>query len=139
PAPAVPPRPVTPTFDNEKSTTYEVGTKGNLTHDLYVTATGYITKVKGALTQIDNGCFQGNPVCNARPTNFAINGGDADIWGVELEAALRYELGAGNGQLRSSLSRQHGKFDGGAYDNFTIPQTPKWLMSFNLDYNYPVS
>jgi iron complex outermembrane receptor protein len=137
--PAVPPRPVTPTFDNEKSTTYEVGTKGNLTNNLYVTATAYKTDVNGAITQVDNGCFQGNPVCNARPTNYAINGGDADIWGVELEAALRYDFLAGHGQLRSSLSRQHGKFKGGVYDNFTIPQTPKWLMSFNLDYQYPIS
>jgi iron complex outermembrane receptor protein len=136
--PAVAPRPVTPTFDNEKSTTFEGGAKGNLSRDLYVTLAAYKTKVDGAITQVDNGCFQGNPVCNARPTNYAINGGDADIWGVELEGVLRYELGPGRGQLRGAASRQQGEFDGGVYDGFTIPQTPKWLYSFNLDYIVPV-
>ncbi len=137
--PLMPPRQVQPTFDNETSTTYEAGAKGNITPTLYVTAAAYRTITDGAITQVDNGCFNGNPVCNTRPTNFAINGGKAKIWGVELEGVQRYEFESVRGHLRGAISRQHGRFSGGVYDGFTIPQTPKWLMSFNFDANTPIT
>ncbi len=136
--PLVAPRPLQPTFGNEESITYEVGAKGNLLANLYTTIAAYKTHVKGALTQVDNGCFVGNPQCSVRPTNFAINGGDADLWGIEWEGNLSYHLGPGSGLLKATASRQSGTFKGGVYDGFDVPQTPDWLYSANLDYNVPV-
>ncbi len=135
--PAMPPRPVTPTFGNEESLTYEIGAKGNITPALYVTLAAYRTKVEGAITQVDNGCFLGSAVCNARPSNYAINGGDANLSGLELEAVWNFFLGDGQGQFRGALSRQWGEFDGGDYDGFEIPQKPDTSASANLDYSYP--
>jgi iron complex outermembrane receptor protein len=138
PPPAVPPRPVEPTFDNEESITYEAGAKGNIFPSLYVTLAAYHTITDGALTQVDTGCFLGNPVCNARPTNFAINAGKALLDGVEAEAIWRFDLGPASGSLRSALSRQWGEFEGGPYDGFEVPQKPDWLASANLNLQAPI-
>jgi iron complex outermembrane receptor protein len=138
PPPAIPPRPVTPTFGNEDSTTWEAGAKGNLTDDLYVTLAAYATDTSDAISQIDTGCFLGSPVCNARPTNFAINAGEAKLAGVETEAIYSFHLGAANGSLRGTVSRQWGDFEGGPYDGFEVPQKPDWTASANLNLTAPV-
>jgi iron complex outermembrane receptor protein len=138
PPPAMPPRPVQPTFDNEESETFEIGVKGDVTRSFYTTLSAYWTTVDGPLTQVDNGCFLGNPVCSARPANYAVNGGEAEIWGVEVEGTLRVELGSSSTVLRVAGSRQNGEFKGGAYDGFTVPQTPDWLATANLDVNVPL-
>lgn len=138
PPPAIPPRPVEPTFNAEDSVTWEFGAKGNVTDDFYVTFAGYSTQVSDSISQVDTGCFVGLPACNTRPTNFAINAGEANLAGVEAEAVYTFgSRGDIRGSLRGTLSRQWGEFEGGPYDGFEVPQKPDWAASANFNMVVP--
>ncbi|MCP5432445.1 MAG: TonB-dependent receptor [Alphaproteobacteria bacterium] len=131
------PNPVVPAYGNERSTTYEVGAKGNITDDLFVGLAAYMTHVANAITRTNNGCFAGSPICNETATNFAINAGRANLWGVELEGAYQFTLLGGDGTLRASGSRQEGEYAGGALDGFEVPQNPDWIAGATLSYKRP--
>lgn len=132
------PKPVPPDYDNEDSTTYELGLKSDLGPRTHVRAAAYLTRVEGALVTDTNGCSLAN-ACARNPTSFTTNGGDARVWGIELEAASTIDLGSGRLQLGLSVSRQEGEFTSGLYDDFAVPQTPQWSASANIDYRLPLS
>jgi iron complex outermembrane receptor protein len=135
--PANQPIPIPPAYGNENATSYEVGAKGNLTPDIYVNGAAYWTEVDNLIIQTDNGCRATNPACPQQQTNFATNGGQAHVWGVELEVTGRFEVAGG--QLSGTIggSRQEGKITSGQFNGAMPPQLPEWLASSNVTYTHP--
>ncbi|HEY0648647.1 TonB-dependent receptor [Phenylobacterium sp.] len=128
------PIPIPPAFDNETVTAYEVGFKGNLTRDVYVTAAAYSNKYKNLVIQGDNGCRANNPACPVQATSFAFNAGPARLWGIEVEATARAEVAGGNLRVTLGGSRQGGHVTSGVYDGYRQPQQPKWTQTFSVTY-----
>lgn len=136
-----PRQPITPpkSFDNETVTAYEVGFKGNITRDLYVTLAAYENKFDNLVIQGDNGCFAGNPVCPVQATSFAFNAGPATLYGIEAEITGRFDILGG--ALRATLggSEQGGKITGGIYKGRHQPQQPKSTQTFNVNYRHDIA
>ncbi|MBL8769924.1 MAG: TonB-dependent receptor [Phenylobacterium sp.] len=130
------PIPIPPAFGDEKSTTYELGAKGNITPNIYVTTSVYRTDIKDFLVQQDNGCLATNPVCPVSSTSFLINGGKAEINGVEADVAMRFDLFGGGLRINANAARQKGKVVAGRFKGARTPQTPVWNGSLNLDYRH---
>jgi iron complex outermembrane receptor protein len=133
------PIPIPASYDNEVSTSYEVGAKGNLTRNIYLTGAGYWTDVDNLIIQTDNGCKATNPVCPQAQTNFATNGGKAHIWGLEVEATVAYPVLGGELTATLGGSRQGGKIVSGEFEDAIPPQLPKWLASANLNYTHDIA
>jgi iron complex outermembrane recepter protein len=127
------PRPVPPTYDNEDSTTYEIGMKSELGSATNLAVAAYLTQVDGALITDTNGCSLAN-ACGQNPTSFTTNGGDSGLWGIELEATTRFDVGNGHVGLEIAASRQQGEFSSGLFDGFDVPQTPEWSASASIDF-----
>lgn len=126
------PIPIPPAYGDETSTTYEFGLKGDLTPRLYAAFSGYRSYSQNLIVQNDNGCNTTNPTCPTISTSFLSNAGDGEIWGLEVEAIYRTEIG-GN-QLRATFgaSRQGGEVVAGIYNGNTLPQIPDWIASAEL-------
>ena len=133
------PIPIPASYDNEVSTSYEVGAKGNVTRNIYLTAAGYWTDVDNLIIQTDNGCKATNPVCPQAQTNFATNGGKAHLWGFELEATVAYQVLGGDLTATLGGSRQGGKIVSGQFEGAVPPQLPKWLASANINYTHAIA
>lgn len=137
--PSFQPIPIPAAYDNENATSYEIGAKGNLTPDIYLTAAAYYTDVDNLIIQTDNGCKATNPACPQAATPFATNGGKAYVWGLELEGTARYDLAGG--QLSGTLgaSYQKGRITEGLFNGDEPPQLPEWLGSANVTYTHPLA
>lgn len=129
---------VPPTFDNEDTTAYEIGVKGNVTPNIYVTAAAYRNDVSDVLVQAQNGCFVGNPECPVSATNFIYNAGNARTTGVEVEVNGRASFLGGVGRATLGVSRQWGEVRSGPDAGKAQPQRPDWTATFNLNYRRPV-
>ncbi|WP_394763093.1 TonB-dependent receptor [Phenylobacterium sp.] len=123
-------------FDNETVTAYEAGFKGNITREIYVTATGYENHFKSIVIQGDNGCALGNPVCPVQATSFAFNAGPATLYGLEVEAVGRFNILGGPLKVTLGAAHQGGKVTGGLYKGRHQPQQPKNTQTFNLNYRH---
>ena len=130
---------IPPAFGDEKSITYEIGAKGNVTPNIYVTAAAYRTNIKDFLVQQDNGCLATNPVCPVSSTSFLINGGRAEINGIEADVVMRFQVFDGPLRISANGARQKGKVVAGRFKGATTPQTPTWNGSFNIDYRRPLA
>jgi len=127
---------IPPSFGDEKSTTYEIGAKGNVTPNIYVTAAAYRTDIKDFLVQQDNGCLATNPACPVSSTSFLINGGKAEITGIEADVVMRFQVFDGPMRISANGARQKGKVVAGRFKGATTPQTPTWNGSLNIDYRH---
>ena len=133
------PKPVPPSFDNEESTAFEVGAKGNITPNIFVTAAAYRSYVKSLLIQTDNGCFPGSLICPVAATPFVFNSGKARLGGIELEANGRARILGGIGRLTVGVSRQWGIITDGPDKGRSGPQRPDWTGTFSANYRRPLS
>lgn len=133
------PVPIAPSYDNERSTTYEVGIKGNLGPRLYVAVAAYRTRVEDVLVQLTNGCFIGNPICPVQATNFVSNSGTGRVQGIEVEMNGRWQLLGGQLLATASASRQYGKFREGPLRGIAVPQTPDYVASANVNFERPLA
>lgn len=131
------PIPIPVSYGNEDTTSYEVGAKGNLIPQIYVTAAAYYTDVSNLIIQTDNGCKATNPVCPVAQTNFATDGGQAWIRGLELEATVNVHPLGGDLSGTFGASTQEGKITSGVYNGDMPPQLPHYLTSANLNYSHP--
>lgn len=130
---------IPPDFGDETSTTFEVGAKGNITPNIYVTAAAYRTTIKDFLVQQDNGCLATNPVCPVASASFLINGGKAEIYGVEADVSMRFQLFDGPLRINANGARQKGEVIAGRFKGATTPQTPVWNGSLNIDYRHDLA
>lgn len=133
------PVPIPAFYDNEVSTTYEVGAKGDVAPWLYMTGAAYMTDVDDVIIGSVNGCSAGNPVCPTASIPFLLNAGTARSWGVELEANARFDVGPGKLRLTVAGSRQDGEIKSGPLDGAQIPQVPEWIASATLNYRQLVT
>lgn len=127
------PVPIEPAYDNENSTTYELGVRGSPVRGLYFAAAGYYTDLTGLIAQTDNGCAVTNPTCPVASTSFLTNAGDARSYGVEAELSNVLSIPRGQFRFALSASWQDGKVTSGKYDGLKLPQVPEWLTSVNLN------
>jgi iron complex outermembrane receptor protein len=125
-----------PTFGDEDTTSFEVGAKGNITRNIYVTGAVYRANVKNLLVQTDNGCFVGSGVCPVQATNFVFNDGRAWTSGIELEVNAHYEVLGGLARVTLGGSRQWGKITSGPDKGKTEPQRPDWTGTMNVNYRH---
>lgn len=133
------PVPIPAFYDNEVSTTYELGAKGNIAPWLYVAGAVYRTDVEDVIIGSVNGCAAGNPVCPTASIPFLVNAGTARSWGAELEANARFDIGPGEARLTLAGSRQDGKIRSGPLEGAQIPQVPDWIASAAFNYRAPVA
>lgn len=133
------PVPIPLEFDNETVTAYEVGFKGNLTSNLFLTAAAYSDHFDNLVIQGDNGCRISLPACPVQATAFAFNAGPARLWGIEVEATARAEVAGGNLRVTVGGSRQGGHVTGGVDEGFKQPQQPKWTETFNITYRHDLT
>ncbi len=133
------PKPVPAAFDDEDSMAFELGAKGNLTPNIFITAAAYRTYVKSLLVQTDNGCFPGNPVCPVAATNYIFNSGKARLGGVELEINGRWPLFDGVARLTAGVSRQWGVITDGPDKGRIGPQRADWTGNFSANYRRPIT
>jgi iron complex outermembrane receptor protein len=133
------PIPIPLEFDNETVTAYEVGFKGNLARNLFLTAAAYSDHFDNLVIQGDNGCRISLPSCPVQATAFAFNAGPARLWGIEVEATARAQVAGGALRVTVGGSRQGGHVTGGADAGFRQPQQPKWTETFNVNYRRRVT
>ncbi|HEY3949911.1 TonB-dependent receptor [Phenylobacterium sp.] len=131
------PIPIPVSYGNENTLSYEVGAKGNITRELYVTVAAYYTDVDNLIIQTDNGCRATNPVCAQAATPFATDGGKANVYGVEAEATINVGLAGGTLAGTFGASTQDGKITSGIFNGDIPPQLPHYLTSANIDYSHP--
>jgi iron complex outermembrane receptor protein len=133
------PTPVPTTYATETLTAYEVGFKGNLASNIYLTASVYDNEFDNLIIQGQNGCFVASPVCPVQQTVFAFNAGPASLWGVEFEGTARFQVLDGDLHLSIGGSRQGGKIGKGIYDGLRQPQQPDWTATFNVNYRHELT
>lgn len=130
------PNPVIPSYQPEKGTSYEVGAKGDISRNVFVTVAAYQNQVEDFQGQVDNGCAITNPVCPVLSTAFIKNVGKAEVWGVELTANGRWEVLGGRLRVDASASRQGGKLKS---TGRPIQQNPEWTRAAEVNFRRPVS
>ena len=126
-------------YDDEGSTTYELGLKGNVAPSLYLALTGYLTRIEDVLSQRDNGCRATNPQCPVAVTNFLTNAGTAEVRGLELEAFYRTELWGGLLRGNAGITLAEGKFESGPDAGKRIPRIPETKLTANINYRRPLA
>jgi iron complex outermembrane receptor protein len=132
------PVPIPAFYDNETSTTFEIGAKGNVAPWLYTNISAYRTDTDDVVIGSVNGCSPGNPVCPTASIPFLLNAGTARTWGVELEATARWNMGPARARLTIAASRQDGEIKSGPLDGAQIPQIPKWIGSAAFNVRVPI-
>jgi iron complex outermembrane receptor protein len=133
------PIPVPSSYDSETLTAYEVGFKGNLASNVYLTVSAYENEFDNLIIQGQNGCFVGSPVCPVQQTVFAFNAGPASLWGAEFELSSKFDVLGGPLRLTLGGSRQGGKIGGSVYNGLRQPQQPDWTATFNAYYTHPIT
>lgn len=131
------PIPIPATFDNEITTSYELGLKGAIVNNVYLQAAVYQTFAEDLIVQLNNGCFIGSPVCSQSSTAFSANAGEAELSGAELELVGRFEVGGGRLRLSGSVSTQEGEVTSGAFAGEELAQVPDWIYGANINYRRP--
>lgn len=126
--------PVSLTYEDEKSRTFEVGMKGDLMPGLYLSLVSYLTTTSDALVQKDNGCRATNPACPVAQTNFLVNGGKAQVRGGEIELSFRGQFLGGRVRADIGLTKQAGEFKSGPDAGKRIPRIPTTGFKGNINY-----
>lgn len=136
------PNPFRPTYDNEDTTSYEVGFKGNPVRNIYVRLAAYRSSTKDAITVITDGCTVVN-ACLQAGTNFNINGGDVHAHGVSAAVDGRFQVGGGLLTVSVNGARQQAKYVSTPANYSGLPvvgslvaQIPKWTSSATIDYRH---
>ncbi|MCP5432447.1 MAG: TonB-dependent receptor plug domain-containing protein [Alphaproteobacteria bacterium] len=132
------------TFSNEKSVSYEIGAKGEITDWLIGTFAAYKRHTNGVQSGLNNGCDMALMNCPdgmggfLAPTMYVDNFGDANLWGVEVELSANFEFLGGTTRLMLDGSRQEGHYKGGPFDGNLVVQNPKWILGGNLHYTHAI-
>lgn len=138
------PNPLRPTYENENTTSYEVGLKSDLAKGVFLRVSAYTSRTTDAIASVLDGCTVAN-ACGQAGANFNINGGTVEVKGVE--ASLDTVFWIGQDRLAVSLNgaNQNAEFTKVAAGIPGLPllgspvaQTPDWTMSANVNYRHPM-
>jgi iron complex outermembrane receptor protein len=127
------------TYDAETLTSYEIGFKGNVLSNVYLTGAAYDNEFKNLIIQGQNGCFIGSTVCPVQQTVFAFNAGPASLWGIEFEGTGHFDVFGGALRVTLGGSRQGGKIGGTVYDGLRQPQQPDWTATLDAYYTHQLT
>jgi iron complex outermembrane receptor protein len=143
--------PVTPEYNDETSTSYEVGFKGNFTSRVYFTLDTYVQTTKNALAAVGDGCSV-TDACLAGNTNYTVNAGETRGSGVEAQVTTALNLWRGVFRLQLDGSSQTAKYvsvptigaDGEKLNGLPLAGTPvaenpRWLANATLNYSRPIT
>ncbi len=141
----VAPNPFQPTYGDETTISYELGLKGNIGSNIYVTLDGYSSATQNAITIISDGCSILN-ACGTAARSFNANGGTVHAHGVELAVNGRWQLAGGklNVNLNGSNQRAtfvsvNGKAAGLPIVGSKVAQVPDWNRSASVNYLHPLT
>ncbi len=139
------PNPFRPTYENEDTTSYEVGFKGNLARNIYTRISAYASKTENAITSINDGCTVVN-ACLQAGTIFNINGGTVHAKGVSAAIDGRFQVAGGRLTLSANGARQQAhyvstpaNYSGLPVVGSSVAQIPKWTSSATIDYRHRIT
>jgi iron complex outermembrane receptor protein len=139
------PNPFRPTYDNEDTTSYEAGFKGNLLSNIYFRLSAYESRTANAITSINDGCTVLN-ACGKAATVFNINGGTVHADGVEAAIDGRFHVADGALNISLNGGHQHAKFVStpGGYSGLpivgsSVAQIPDWTASAVANYRHAIT
>jgi iron complex outermembrane receptor protein len=140
---AVAPNPLQPTYDNEETTAYEIGLKSDITDNIFVRLSAYMSQTENAIASVSDGCTVLN-VCGQVGSLFNINGGTAEVKGVEAALDSHFEVGPGIFRMNLNAAWQDAEFTevtaapGAPILGSAVAQTPEWTWSANFNYRMPL-
>ena len=138
------PNPLRTTYNNETTTSYEIGVKADLAPRVFLRVSAYTSRTKNAIASILDGCTVAN-ACGQVGTYFNVNGGTARVRGIEAALDATVPVGAGRLTLSLNGARQGAKYVDVPADVSGLPilgsevaQTPHWTMSANANLRQPI-
>ncbi|HVY80360.1 MAG TPA: TonB-dependent receptor [Steroidobacteraceae bacterium] len=141
----VAPNPFVATYGNEKTIGYEAGVKTNLTQNIFMRLSGYLSRTDDAITSLNDGCTPTN-ICGTGQQFFNVNGGTIHAHGVEASLDSRFRLGSGvlSSALSAATQRAHfAKVPAGVtglpIEGSTVAQIPDWTFSAVVNYRQPIT
>ena len=141
---SVAPNPLRPTYDNEETTSYEIGLKSDLMRNVFLRLSAYASETTDAIASVSDGCTVAN-VCGQAGSLFNLNGGTVEVTGVEAALDAVLDVGPGRLALGVNAANQSAEFTevpagiaGLPVQGSQVAQTPDWTMSANLNYRAPV-
>jgi iron complex outermembrane receptor protein len=141
----VAPNPLRPTYENEETTSYEVGLKTDLMRNVFFRLSAYQSETTDAIASVSDGCTVAN-VCGQAGSLFNINGGTVEVKGIEAALDALFEVGPGRLSLGLNAANQNAEFTevqagiaGLPILGSPVAQTPDWTMSANLNYRAPLA
>jgi iron complex outermembrane recepter protein len=142
---AAAPNPFVSTYDNENTIGYEAGVKTNLTRDIFLRLSGYVSRTTDAITSLNDGCTPTN-VCGTTQQFFNVNGGTIHARGVEASLDSRFYMGAGVLSIALNAATQRAHFaevptgvTGLPIEGSNVAQIPDLTMSAVVDYRQPLA
>lgn len=127
------PNPIPAAYEDEISTTTELGVRSMMANGTGFTLAAYHTSIEDQIVQRDNGCAATNPACPVSQTVFLTNAGEGETKGVELEGFGRFSFGGTDLRWRTSVSWQDGEVVAGPFKGESLPQVPEYLAGFDLN------
>ena len=133
------PTPFQPVYNDENTTSYEVGFKGNVWSNVYVTVDAYDSRTGNAIASINDGCTVLN-ACGTAATLFNINGGTVHAHGFEATVNTHFQVFDGRLDLTVTGANQHAHYvdvakgTGLPILGTSVAQTPTWTDSVSLNY-----
>jgi iron complex outermembrane receptor protein len=141
---AAAPNPLQPTYDNESTTSYEVGLKSTIARTVFLRLSAYTSRTSDAIASVSDGCTVAN-ACLQAGQNFNLNAGTVEVKGVEAALDAAFKVGPGRllvGLNGANQSAEYIKVKPGVAGlpilNSSVAQTPDWTMSANLNYRQPI-
>lgn len=141
---AAAPNPLLPTYDNESTTSYEVGVKSTIARSVFLRLSAYTSRTTDAIASVSDGCTVTN-ACGQGATLFNLNGGTVEVQGVEAALDAAFKIGPGRLMVGLNGANQSAKYikvksgvAGLPILNSSVAQTPDWTMSANLNYRQPI-
>jgi iron complex outermembrane receptor protein len=142
---AVAPNPLKPNYDNENTTSYEVGLKSTIAQKVFLRLSAYTSRTTDAIASVSDGCTVAN-ACLQAGQNFNVNAGTVEIQGVEAALDAAYKVGPGRllvGLNGANQSAKYIKVKAGVAGlpilNSSVAQTPDWTFSANVNYRQPIA
>ncbi|NEX91768.1 TonB-dependent receptor plug domain-containing protein [Caulobacter sp. 17J65-9] len=140
---AVAPNPLRPAYENENTTSYEVGLKSDVTKHVFFRLSAYTSETTDAIASVLDGCTVAN-VCAQAGQIFNINGGTVRIKGIEAALDSNFRIGEGRLMLSLNGAHQSAKWEevasvpGAPILDSQVAQMPDWTMSANVNYRRPL-
>ena len=139
------PIPFQSTYNDEDTTSYEAGLKGNITRHIYFTIDGYQSRTTDAIASITDGCTLIN-ACRQGASIFNINAGTEAAHGVEATIQANYALAGGRFSLLLTGSDQRANYvavrgvsTGLPFLGSNVAQQPDYTASGVLDYSHALA